>query len=502
MTTYRNLLLLPFSLLLLMASGVASTNQWPSNQVSGTIKLHGKPLAGVVVTAYNTNTSSITQVTKTDESGNYSLQLPAWINTAGTASADYHIWAMKAGYGFYPSVPSGAAVTRADHTGDFAGNGFTDIAIYFTVIHYVALPNLSDRGVAGPPLRNANFTAYDGSNPLIGVVAENLSTQKAFAGQGRFTDHHDGTVTDKVTGLVWLKDAGCFQSTTWAKAVAEVHALASGACGLSDKSIAGDWRLPNINELESLVDVSASNPAVTPGSPFTNVSTAIYWSSTSYFGGESGSPNAWAIHFADGRYINDGTANNKGAYNEVWAVKGTGTGPKRPQSTGQYVTFTRGDDGSIQSGVPLTFPRWVDKNDGTVADTVTGLVWLKRADCIHETWEEAVAAVKELSSGQCGLTDGSKPGNWRMPSRNEVESLSDRMENNHADFFSHTYRKRDNSLFQESIFNNFIPSEYYWSSTLDAADAVMVWTVFSCDFGVYDKLKVSVGYTLAVRSPR
>jgi hypothetical protein len=116
-------------------SGGATTNQLPNNLVSGTITFNGAPLAGVRVTAFNTNTNSITQAATTDENGTYTLELPAWINTAGTASADYHLWALKLGYAFYPSVASGATVTRADHTGDFIGNGFSDIAIYLTVIH-------------------------------------------------------------------------------------------------------------------------------------------------------------------------------------------------------------------------------------------------------------------------------------------------------------------------------------------------------------------------------
>lgn len=487
------LLFLPMFTLSAVAS---TTNNWPNNQVSGTITFQGVPLAGVTVTAFNTNTSTITQVTTTDENGQYALQLPAWLNTAGTAAADYHIWAIKPGYAFYPSVGSGATVTRADHTGDFQGNGVTDIAIYFTVIHYIALPNMANRGIAGPPLAGANFTAYDGSNPLVSVSATTGPT----VWQGRFTDNQDGTITDHLTGLVWLKNAGCFTAANWGDALADANSLASGACGLNDGSTAGQWRLPNINELDSLVDVSAANPALPAGHPFLNVSTETYWSSTSYFGGEYGSPNAWAIRFRDGRFINDGASNSKlTAANQIWPVKGGGGGAISLQSTGQYVTYTPGDDGSSQTGVPLTFPRWIDKGDGTVADTVTGLVWLKQADCIHQNWAGALAAVKTLADGQCGLSDGSQQGSWRMPTRTEMQSLSDRMENNHADFFTHTYLYPDGSLFQTALFHNFFAYQYYWTSTGDAADSTKVWTVFSCDFGVYDTPRESVGYSLAVR---
>ena len=398
-----------------------------------------------------------------------------------------------AGYGFYPSVAAGATITRADHTDDFIGNRIDDVPIYLTVIHYGAFPDPRNAGVAGPALVGANFMAYDGSNPLVSVPVP-------WGMPGRFSDNRDGTVTDSVTGLIWLKNAGCLSPGGWASSLAQVNALSSGACGLTDGSLAGQWRLPNINELESVVDVSASNPALTPGHPFVNVSNAIYWSSTSYFGGEEGSPSAWAIRMGDGRFINDSVANDKAtASNQVWAVKGNGGGATAVQSTGQYVVFAAGDDGSIQRGVPLTFPRWVDKGDGTVADTVTGLVWLKQADCIHQQWADALAAVRSLSSGQCGLTDGSTAGSWRMPSRKEMQSLSDRMQNNHADFFNHTFLNPDGTVYLAAVFTNFISFEYYWTSSTNAADITRAWTVFSCDFGVYDALKANIGYTLAVR---
>jgi hypothetical protein len=131
---------------------------------------------------------------------------------------------------------------------------------------------------------------------------------------------------------------------------------------------------------------------------------------------------------------------------------------------------------------------------------VTGLIWLKQADCINQPWMEALVAIRELATGECGLTDGSSAGTWRMPTRNEMQSLSDRMQNNEADFFDHTFLNLDNSVYQAAIFTNFISLEYYWTSSTDAADATRAWTVYSCDFGVYDALKANVGYSLAVRS--
>ncbi len=471
-----------------------------TDSVSGTVTFKGSPLAGVTITAWATNTNSIYQVTTTDAGGNYVI---SGMTTTGNTPADFHIWAKKPGYGFYPSVGSGAEVIRADHTGQFVGNGVTDIGIYFTVIHYVALPNAS--------LAGANFNAYDGSNPLVALAqtgqrtsyadGDDASTGKGVAWPAvRYTDNQDGTVIDNLTGLTWLKNAGCFAPTVWSAALADVNSLANGVCGLTDGSSAGQWRLPNIDELESVVDPSSSSPALTVGHPFTNVSNAVYWSSTSYFGGQGGSPNAWVIRLGDGRYMNDTGSNAKvNASNEVWAVKGNGSGLARLQSTGMYVAYSAGDDGSLQKGIPLTYPRWIDNGNGTVTDSVTGLVWLKKADCIDQPWQAALASVNSLASGQCGLTDGSKAGTWRMPNRSEMQSLSDRMVNNQADFFNSTYLNHDNTIYQSAVFNNFMVSQFYWTSTTNAADISEAWTVYSCDFGVYDIAKSSVGYTLAVR---
>jgi hypothetical protein len=61
--------------------------------------------------------------------------------------------------------------------------------------------------------------------------------------------------------------------------------------------------------------------------------------------------------------------------------------------------------------------RYVDCGNGTVLDRVTGLLWLRDARCLlaPATWWEAQAFAAQLASGQCGLTDHSQPGDWRLP---------------------------------------------------------------------------------------
>ena len=110
----------------------------------------------------------------------------------------------------------------------------------------------------------------------------------------RFTDNSDGTITDNLTNLVWLKDANCKGGDeNFATALAFANALYDGwtgdgnggDCGLSDGSQQGDWRLPNIRELYSLVDVSQSYPALPTGHSFINIRLGgqdRYASSTTY----------------------------------------------------------------------------------------------------------------------------------------------------------------------------------------------------------------------------
>lgn len=114
----------------------------------------------------------------------------------------------------------------------------------------------------------------------------------AFATE-RFLDTGNGTVEDTQTGLIWLKNANCFGLMSWSQALQEVSTFASGSCGLTDGSVAGSWRVPEVTELQSLLDFSFFDPALSNAAgtgpwqendAFSGVQSAVYWTSTTYAG--------------------------------------------------------------------------------------------------------------------------------------------------------------------------------------------------------------------------
>ena len=100
----------------------------------------------------------------------------------------------------------------------------------------------------------------------------------------------DGTVTDKVTGLMWQQVVPSARS--WSDALAFCPMLALG--GFSD------WRMPTETELVSLIDYSLGNDgthAAVNATAFPSTPTGAFWSSTPEVGTSSG---VWIVKFGDG----------------------------------------------------------------------------------------------------------------------------------------------------------------------------------------------------------
>jgi hypothetical protein len=122
-------------------------------------------------------------------------------------------------------------------------------------------------------------------------------------------------VTDNLTGLIWLKNANAFGGRTWAQALTDCNTLTNGMHGLTDGSVAGDWRLPHLRELQSLIDYGKSLPPLPSGHPFTGAPVHYYWSSTSVPGADT---FAWDV----GLYYGNVNRNLKTTAYYIWPVRG------------------------------------------------------------------------------------------------------------------------------------------------------------------------------------
>jgi len=130
----------------------------------------------------------------------------------------------------------------------------------------------------------------------------------ATAPDARFTDNGNGTVSDSRTGLMWKQcsegqtsattpcTGGAALTFTWQQALQRADTV-NGSGGFAGHS---DWRLPNSNELASLVERQCTNPAIN-ATRFPNTVASYYWSSSP---DAYSSASAWYVYFYNG-YVND-----------------------------------------------------------------------------------------------------------------------------------------------------------------------------------------------------
>ena len=184
-----------------------------------------------------------------------------------------------------------------------------------------------------------------------------------------FTDNGDGTVTDDVTGLMWIQND---DSTTQGK---------DDACAYCDNLVfAGyeDWRAPTIEELQTIIDYRYDSPAV-DGSVF-DITTVgeHYWSSTAL---PSIPSFAWGI------------STSNGIVDILWS--------------NSYIRCVRGD---------MLKTTFVDNGDGETVTSSDGLVWSTQTSSTYMNWEDANAYCNNLEVG--GMSEG-----WFLPTVEELRTL-------------------------------------------------------------------------------
>jgi hypothetical protein len=294
-------------------------------------------------------------------------------------------------------------------------------------------------------LNTGQINCYDSQGRLIecrgsGQDGE-LRTGIAWP-EPRFSDDAR-TVLDRLTGLVWLKEANIAEfPLSWSESLEFVQAL--NRRKHLDRE---DWRLPNRRELRSLISYQTRNPALPERHPFMRVFIGWYWTSTT---SAVNPAYAWYVHMEGGRMF----YGRKSQYYLTWPVAGPGssilpaTGQKQCFDGEGHVISPRGEgqDGELRLGVAWPSSRFVLRGE-LVVDRLTNLVWTRTAGFESEavSWERALNGVLALNRACWGGID-----NWRLPTINELESLVDAGQSEPA-------------LPEKHPFDNV--REAYWSST-------------------------------------
>ncbi len=149
-----------------------------------------------------------------------------------------------------------------------------------------------------------------------------------------FVDNNDGTVTDTSTGLMWQRETATYEMT-WSEALAYAENL----------SLAGhtDWRLPNRNEIQTIVDDSEFGPAVFP--PFRPDTWLKYWTSSTNIKFPNG---VWLLNSQTGEV--QSFLDHKHNYNRVRVVR-----------TAQEVSLPDDDEAKAErifNAAEAEYPEW------------------------------------------------------------------------------------------------------------------------------------------------
>lgn len=267
--------------------------------------------------------------------------------------------------------------------------------------------------------------------------------------QPSYRDNGDGTVSDLVTGLMWSKAVDS-EKVSLQEAYQIASSLKLGGHG--------DWRVPPIKELYSLIDFRGYTGFMGRGGVPSN---AIPFINTDYFDFQYGDTGAgerfidaqwltsteyvyytmgrmktlFGVNFADGRIKGYG-----------YRPAESGGGMNRPEKK-FFVRFVRGD----AYGQNL----FTDNEDGTITDQSTNLTWMQKDSGRGMVWGDALSYCEGLNLA--GKSD------WRLPNAKELQYIVD---------YSRSPDTTDSAaidpLFQVSTMTNEAGAKdypFFWTST-------------------------------------
>jgi hypothetical protein len=282
--------------------------------------------------------------------------------------------------------------------------------------------------VVADPEHNVSETTLDNN------IAVKIELTKVF----RYLDKGDGTVTDGKTGLVWQKTDD-LKERTWPHARSYCENMILGGHN--------DWRLPRIDELQTIIDNYKYNPAINSvfiGKPRKPIG---FWGDTTYAYWKD---SAWFIWFFNGDTYTD------------------------PKNIGHFTRCVRGE--SNWSADPSG--RLTKVDEYTIKDNLSTLVWQRSDDMEMRTWQDANAYCESLILG--GESD------WRLPYIEELYSIIN-------------YLKYDPAL-NDELFDGH--SGYYWSKSISPDNPAKAREIVFTNGSVRSNLQSVCRYARCVRNAR
>ncbi|MFH0738846.1 MAG: DUF1566 domain-containing protein [Candidatus Omnitrophota bacterium] len=276
----------------------------------------------------------------------------------------------------------------------------------------------------------------------------------------RFKDNGDGTITDALTDLMWQK--GENERMDWYAALK--------SCKTMNLAGYSDWRLPNLKELNTILNPDYVNgwwyykdffPADGLKPPLLH-----YFSSTPYEG-----IYVWVTNFCfgyDGYYASKNAKllfravrNVSSKVKEELVFKFPDSGMKKCYDDEGKITPAPkkgkrfyGQDGSYAIN-PLSFTKLGKE---MVKDNNTGLVWEINSSDNTYTWEEAGDYIRELNKKNFG---GSS--DWRLPNREELRSIVD---------YEGSIPAINQKYFPDAT------AHFYWSGDINKKEPIFAWGVY------------------------